>query len=472
MLSFVFVLSNCNQLFAQEAVNMQQAYRAEAGVAIEPAVEQAVIEDMQMQLEELRRNFGYMKNYIYRLFGDVKHAENREYIEQGFRNFIEKFQKPYEDFIVGINSYDAYLNNELGKILKNPARGPMERLAQKYTNRGSSVEHFAKGYALEEGSVFLKMRENIEYVLSRWKTSGVNYRTDVQVYENQVNAALNHIETRLDMAQNKIVNVWEHNGQLYNRLAEFVEQSGTTTDDVVRYILKNIPEEDLKFLGLVKETEVRNVSKLRMAKGYRDYLRAIGSRSREARSGLIRLMRTINPDRLHARAYKEGYETLLSNFPILPQMEYRRISRLGRKAIKEGPLLIIGAVLVAGLIVEVNSNNSFFADSLGPRAMRNIADKIDSNSDDLSQSEYLAFYNSGWSDRRIETNIKDFSNLINLTIAAGRAEEDFDVIDNLFVEEERNLSLASLDINEDVQNELDERLSNITNIVSEHENMI
>lgn len=457
MLSFGLVLSNC-QLFAQNV--------AASGIAAEAPVERIAIEQMQEELRYFRTNLDYLKNTVYRIFGDAKHAEIRADLVTEYNMLLSKFDS-YNNFIREVNTYQTYITSEAQKT-------HMERLAAKYTQRGRSVEQFAVGYALEEGAVLSKVDIGVQELLLTFPSgNGVHYRGDVDAMYKEVEAALNHVEERLNLAENQINRITTGNEEIQSKLLKFLKESGTTTNDVIKYAMKTIPEEDLQFLALVKESEIGKVSKLRMASKYREYLRAIRSRSKDARSSLIRLMRTINPEKLHARAYKQGYENLLNDFPVLPtQKGYKNISKLGRKALKATPLLAMGAVLTAAMIVEVKSDNSFLYNTIGPRKMGEIARKIENDSDELSIAQYEAYYNSKESEQKIDRDVRHLANLINLTIATGKANEDFDIIDNLLVDEEKSLALAGVDLNEIIQNELDEQLANITDIASQYENII
>ena len=211
-----------------------------------------------------------------------------------------------------------------------------------------------------------------------------------------------------------------------------------------------------------------------MAVGWKKYLKAIGSRH-HAKSSVFKLMKTVSAQSLHSTAYTKGYENLLTDFPVMPKKGYNRVARLGRKALNVTPLAIIGAFLTAAIIMETKSDNSFFANTIGPRAMKTIGDKINNN--EASIGELYAYYNSPWTDSKwddenIDKNVKHFINVINLAIAAGNTEENFDAIDNMFVEEEKSLALAEEDVNKKVQSQLDEQLANISDKVSENIGMI
>ena len=497
VLSAVFVLSNC-QLFTQQfgtAPGGEMVYNRDlqhvythierpavqrvakvADVEVSTPVEEAIVEDMVNQLTQLRHDFEAMRHYLNRLFGDAKHAEIRGFVEQGYQEFLEKFEKSYIDFINEVNAYDSYVAAEMQKE-------PMERFAYKYTNRDPGVEHYAKSYAFEEGSVFNKMRNNVEYVVSMGP-QGVNNRTTgivtgipgIEQIEEKVNAALSHVEERLNLADAQIHRITTNNEAARVRLTRFLEESGTTGADVVEYAMKTIPEHDLKFLGLVKATERGGVSKIKMALGYRKYLKAVGSR--QAKSGLFNLMKKVSASSLHARAYRAGYENLLNDFPVLPKRGLNKVARLGRQALRVVPMAIIGTFLTATLITEVRSDNTFFADTIGPRAMAQIARKIDNGT--ASYGEEAAYFNSAWSDAKVEIdedNPKKADPLyvayaINLSLAAGKAYEDFDVIDKMFVEEEKSLALVDEVVNDQLQNQLDEQLATVTDRVSESVGMI
>ena len=155
-------------------------------------------------------------------------------------------------------------------------------------------------------------------------------------------------------------------------------------------------------------------------------------------------------------------------FPAFPKGNPQRVALLGRKAIRSTPLLIIGAFLTAAVITEVRSNNSFFAQTLGPRAMKGIADKIENGTSSIS--EEIAFYNSPVSDSFIENDPVHTINAINLSLAIGQLYENFDTVDQLFVEEEK--SLAYNEASKEIQNQLDEYLANITDEIADYENMI
>ena len=449
ILSFVFVLSNC-QLFAQ---NVPVA---------EAPIEQFVVDNLQGELKYYREQLAYMRNTVSRIFGGSKHAEiNLDFVRE-YQTLAKNF-KEYKNFIMGVNTYDTYIARESHVT-------HMDMLAEKYMHKRPTMEQLTAAYPLEEGAVFQKVEDGINEVVAKYRTRGVNFQDEVNAIYARVEASLNHIEERLSLAENQLNRVTKGNDEIQRNLLKFLEESGTTTDDVVKYALQNISEHDLKYLALVKETEVRNVSKLRMAKQYRDYLRFIRSGSKDAKTGLIRLMRTIDPEKLHARAYKQGYEDLLHDFPVFPEKGYKNVAKLGRKALRAMPLMIVGAVLTAAAIVEVKSDNSYLDQTIGVRKMSEIARKIETNSDELSFGEYAAYYNSPISDSKIETDVRHFANLINLNIAAGRAKEDFNTIDNLLVEAEKSLALA--DENEDIQNVLNEQLASMSDVVSEYENMI
>lgn len=449
MLSFVFVFSNC-QLFAQKVP------------AAEAPIDQFVVENMQNEINYYREQLNLMKEKVYCIFGDAKHAEIRMDLVTEYKKLIGNFNS-YKDFISGVNTYDTYIARE-AQITD------MDRLADKYMHRKLAVEQFLREYPLEEGAVFQKAEEGVDEVVAKYRTIGVNFQDEVNEIYKRVEASLNYIEERLNLAENQINRIAKGNEEIYKKLLQFLEESGTTTDDIVKYAMKHIPEDDLKFLALTKETELGKVSKLRMAKQYRDYLRKIGSRSKEARSSLIRLMRNIDPEKLHARAYKAGYEDLLHDFPVLPENGYKNISKFGRRALSSMPLLVVGVVLLSAAIVEVKSDNSYLDQTLGVRKMSEIAKKIETNSNELSIGEYAAYYNSPISDSKIIKDVRHLANLINLNIAAGKATEDFNTIDNLLLQEEKSLTL--LDENEYIQKTLDKRFTNMSDIVSQYDNMI
>lgn len=496
MLSFMFVLSNCTQLFAQDLsgdvpkvltsreakvlsphdIELMEKYGVARVVDVEVNLptHKGIVTNMNEELKQLRHDFDAIKHYVDRVFGDAKHAEPRQFVIEGYSKFLEKFEQPYINFINEVNAYDAYVINETKKM-------PMERLAYKYTRRDPGVEHYAAGYALEEGSVFTKMKNRVKYVVDMGP-QGVNNRTTglvteipgIEQVQDQVNAALSHVEERLNLAEAQINRITTNNEAIRAKLTKYLAETGTTADDVVEYALKTIPEHDLKFLSLVKATEKSKISKFRMAVGWKKYLKAIGSRH-HAKSSVFKLMKTVSAQSLHSTAYTKGYENLLTDFPVMPKKGYNRVARLGRKALNVTPLAIIGAFLTAAIIMETKSDNSFFANTIGPRAMKTIGDKINNN--EASIGELYAYYNSPWTDSKwddenIDKNVKHFINVINLAIAAGNTEENFDAIDNMFVEEEKSLALAEEDVNKKVQSQLDEQLANISEKVSKDIGMI
>lgn len=494
MLSAIFVLSNCGQLFAQDMLqnildvnrlrNAAQAANVEApalakAVEIDAPIAEAIIQDMTKELGQLKHDLDALRKYVDRLFEDSEFAEVRGFVESEINtNFLPKVEKSYEPLINEINAYDAYVAHEAKKI-------PMERLAYKYTRKDPTVESFVqsrpniKGYktAIEEGTLFTRMKKHIETILSKYRTQGVNHSAEIEnKIHKEINAIFDYMEERLLLSEHQLARVTEGNEQIYNNLTRFVRESGTTGADVVEYAMKTIPEHDLKFLGLVKATEKGGVSKIKMTLGYRRYLRAVGSR--QAKSSLFNLMKKVSASSLHARAYRAGYENLLNDFPVLPKRGLNKVARLGRQALRVAPIAIIGTFLTATFITEVRGDNHFLSETIGPRAMAQIAKKIDNGT--ASFGEEAAYFNSGWSDAKVEIDEDHpekadpvyVADAINLSLAVGKTYENFDMIDEMFVEEEKSLAFVNEIVNEELQNRLDEQLATVTDRVSQNIGMI
>ncbi len=431
MLSFVFVLSNC-QLFAQNIPSEM--------ATVNPAISEATIADMEKELSNLQSDFGNLKRYINQLFGDIKHAEGSISAEKVFNKLLEDFEKPYAEFIKEVNIYDSYITVEAQKT-------PMERLAYKYTGRNPLR---TKMSITREGVEYSKLRDYVEYVLKKYRTTGVNFRSEVQQIQGKVNDILNCIEGRLALAEKQIKRTAIKNEEIYN-LERAAVKIGITNDDVLKYAMRTIDKNDLQLIGLIKSAEVGKTNRLGMALGLKKYLRAVGSR--RAKAPLLGMIRKISYRSLKSNMNPK-YSELLKDFPIVDASgKYIKPKYTIKNALKAAPIAVLGAVLTANLITEIKSDNSFGLESVGPMKMPEIQKDIETGKAGIADA--FMFYSNDVSDSVVESNPEHLRNAINLGLALKEADDNFDEIDNLLAE----VSLEDYGFKNKVQADFDIQLN-------------
>ena len=331
----------------------------------------------------------------------------------------DKLDKAYISLLDKTYSYADYILEEEGNTA-------LKRLTYKYLGiPGVTI----KNYHLEEGSILEKIH-GILYEVERAWFGAQSYQKIVlaaQEQENTINDLLNTLDERLIEVEGVLNRSIERNNEIYiDNMREIIEKH-ITNDDVLKYAIRTISEEEREAIGLLIEKNNLKASKLELAVGIRKYLieenyKNVPSVFKSLKAGVLE---TWGAKELEKKVGSK-YEQLIKDFPIIRNGRYVSPKYTIRKIMRLTPLMVVGAVLTAGAITEIRSNNSFSKKSLCARKMKNLKEKIDRG--EASFVESAVYYSDEASSSIISKDASHLINAISLALAVKQANKDFDII--------------------------------------------
>lgn len=460
MLSFVFVLSNCTQLFAQTVPTSLEQQGIKAGATVPEKLLAKTTEDMASVKHSLKN----LKFYADKVLKQSQFATVEPYVLERYNKYLQEVEDLYTSVVNRTLAYNKYLNSPWLDGT-GAADTIIARAARQYTSKAPRLV-VNNRYALEEGAAIKAIREEIGKVIGLGP-KGVHYAANTAKVEKQMQMTLNFLDERIEYYDYMLKGNTKAQKVLAERVDDLIAEGVITRERIIDYVIENMKPEELRFVGVLKQAKAGGMTRVQMASELGKYLPAIGSK--RAKSPILGLMR------------KASYKTLKSNltpktqkfikdFPELLEEGNTAISsRIAKKGLRVGPVAVIGALLTAALITEIKSDNHFGVETVSNRQLVNLQRSIDNGT--AGDADIVMFYSNPQSDSLTNKDTKHFIKSFNLLMDLEEAEKNFDVIDNILSEEALAANYDT-NVNEKVQSQLNEQLANISDKVSENIGMI
>lgn len=452
MLSFVFVLSNC-QLFAQAAT-------AEDVVKIDAAISEDLLEKATKDMAAVKHSYENLYYYVQDLFQRSKVSEIDNFTIEHYRQYANEIEKSYTSLINRIDAYDKYLFRESQK-------DAMERVAYRYTAKKPRI--VVRNTAIAEGTAIQNLMEEVENVIKLYRTQGVYNRYAVEEIEKRVSALLNFLGERLQSAEYVLENrIPSGQNLLSEQIDKLIANGSITRESILKYLDETMPAES-HFVEVIRNAKAAGeFNYVTISRELKTYLRAIGSK--QGKSTTLRLMRRGMTYKSLEGYLKPEHQRLLRDFPVAAgKGAHLPPSAVVKGVLKVTPIMIVASVLTVNLIAEVRNDNQFTAETVGVREISKLQKRLENG--EGSFADAVMFFTNSESDKIVNRNPKYLLSAINLAMTLEEANNDFEDIDAALVEEEKLLAYNEAE-NEDIQATVDEQLASITDQVLEDVNMI
>ena len=413
-LLFVFLLFFLSgQIFAQEI----QADRAVSSIKMA---------ELEKEFTEVREMLLSFRDYFNQKLSGFKLKKGQYFNGNLFwdnlgtaQKKIAKLDEAYINLLDKTYSYADYILNEEGNTA-------LKRLTYKYLGTpGVTV----KNYHLQEGAILEKIRDVLNELDKTWfsaKSYEEIFRT-VKNREKIINDLVTALDTRLTEVEGVFNRSLERNNAIYyDNMQEIIEKH-ITRDNVLNYTFKVISQEDREAIGLLIKKNNLEVSKLELAAGIRKYLIKNGYKNV---SPVFKLLKAGVLETWEAKEFEtiinSKYANLMEDFPLIRNGRYVSPEYTIRRIMRLPPLMVLGAVLTAGAITEIKSNNRFSRGSVNVRMMKELKEKIENG--EASLTETAVYYSDESSSSVVSKDANHLINAINLALAVKQANEDFDII--------------------------------------------
>ena len=455
-LSFVFVLSNCTQLFAQAVPS--------TGVDIKATIPEELLTKVTEDMKSVKHNLKNLQFYADKVLKQSQFAEIEPYVLERYEKYLKEVEDLYTSVINRTVSYNKYLNSPWLDGT-GASKTIISRAARKYSYNAPRLVVNNRA-ALEEGAAIKAIREEIGKVIDLGP-KGVNYAANTAKVEKKMKSALNFLSERIEYYDYMLKGTPKAQEVLAGRVDELIAEGVITRERILSHLselAKSNPEE-FRFLGVLKEVKAGSLHTLDLSKAWRQYLKTIASK--RAKAPVLGLMRHMSYETLISQLSPK-HKKLIQDFPeLIRESNYKYGSRKIWFKGATGPVMVIGIILTTALITQIKADNTFSLETISNRRLAELQTSIETNTAGIADK--IMFYSNPQSDKLTSQDTKHFINSITLGMNLEEADKNFDVIDNILSEE---ALAANYDINTKLQNTLDEHLANINNKVAQDVGMI
>ena len=324
----------------------------------------------------------------------------------------------YFDYITQLRSFESY-TEDISEI------GVLKRLAKQYSEKQYKIPTI---HNLKDNVIITHFRDKVAAL------------TEENIFE------ITEIEIReLSDIHSNLLTKFENDILLdYSKLQTKVSDINTYATRMAREYLKPADVLLAAYSDLTAAQKIAFRANLKL----REHPERLGSVIRDIR----RYLRTTNPnnspvfsffrllrelrgmnmvERENYVAYltdlKSGHKQLLQDIGTLEGSTVRKLTV--KKMMKIAPMLIIGTILVATTITEVNAQNKFSNQTMSHRNLKNISDNIKKG--DVSLTEAMEYYSNPASESEIVKDIDHAFNFALLAEAKSAAENDIAIIEDI-----------------------------------------
>ena len=357
-------------------------------------------------------------------------AETTRAVMSADDNIIRQISHNYYNFPEWVDMWWKYIESSLDFAVDNP------------THRTS--------YAISSFSINMKKMEN--YIKNDLKTRYALFKKEKTSLFKAIE------EVTKDMPKEDIYKMTEAEFDIYLKEVRNVAANNfRVISDAM-----NTGNRELLILK-AGETAPSAPSARQLAKQIQFHLRNIG----KAKPGFINRLKLIKSLKRFANDV-DGRIEYVSKVTRLDPLEVK----IGDKVVKTerglssalrsaGPLVVIGVVLTAATIVDVNAQNIFPKGANSARRMANIKNAIE-NDLDISASDALDFYVGHFDENEsiIENSNAHYMNMVRILALAQQAYNDKDEIFNILEVEDPSLADVDYSQVEKINDALDKFLGN------------
>ena len=244
-------------------------------------------------------------------------------------------------------------------------------------------------------------------------------------------------------------------------------------EDIYKMIFNTLDESDRAGINLIIQAREDAPSARKLAKGIQSYLKQIG----KAKPGFINRLKLIRDLKRFSKNV-DGRIEYVSKVTRLDPLEVE----VGKGMVKTerglssmlksvAPLIVVGVVLTAATIVDVNAQN-VFPKSANPRRMHNIKKAIE-NDQDVSVSDALDFYIGHFDENEsvIENSNAHYMNMVRFLVLAQQANNDKAKIFNAMESLDPEVSGTNFSATTEVSNAFDMYMENnpVEQVLSQEE---
>ena len=458
MLSFVFVLSNC-QVFAQ--VVSANTSAVEIVNKTNVVIPEKLLTKLEQDMKTLKHSFKNLEFYANKVLKQSQFEAIEPYVLERYEEYLKEVKDLYTSVVNRTVAYKKYLASPWLDGT-GAADTIIARTARQYTSKAPRL--VVSNVALEEGATIKAIEEEIGKIIDLGP-EGVHYAANTAKVEKNMNKALKFLGERLEYYD--YMQVAKAQKQLTMRIDDLITEGVITRERVLNYlreVVKNNPEQ-YSFLGILKEVKAGSLHTLDLSRAWRQYLITIGSK--RAKAPILGVMRHMSYKTLTSKLSPKN-QKLIKDFPeLVEESQFKYGERKVWFKGATGPIMVIGIILTTALITQVKADNTFSLETVSNRELINLKRSIDNNTAGIADK--IMFYSHPQSDKLTNENPKYLIESISLAMNLEEALNNFDIIDEVLSGEEL---AANYDINEELQNKLDEKLASITDQVSEDVGMI
>lgn len=441
VLSLVLLSSNV-QIYAQGVSHVQRVLPPEAESAITKKLDN--VESLLAKLEsDTKRLIDWAKGM------DGLYLTDKGYIKElnKLSGEISEFERSYSLLLADIGYYSKELKAQLAGLGTNFHDNVLEALTSKYYGKSSIIEPAGiirvKDIVIPEAYDF---RALISDILSK-ADKGAAIEEQTIVFEQLIN----RFHMNIDLTAKAQLDVLRQQSESYfkslNKLAKIYKE-----DELWEFVLSRISKQDQERLKLVlRAGEDRRYFGL--ARDIKKYLRAFKGNADEGLLSTLKLTRKLKGLKAEERIRTVDRMTKLERGQVnfAEDVLRNRPKNIGRLLKVGSPLMIVGVVLTAVSITEVNAQNVFppFA---GIREKEAIKKAIE-NDEEVSAVSALRWYMDPINKGTVQNNRAHYLNLVSLFLAATEAEEDQEGIINVINEMDPDPGLETAQVQERVEQE-------------------
>lgn len=239
--------------------------------------------------------------------------------------------------------------------------------------------------------------------------------------------------------------------------------SNMSKEELYRMVYTTLSDADREGINVLVEAGEKAPSLRKLAKSIRTHLKTINrAKSALSRSKLIYVLKEYYSKDVDSRI---KYVSEVTRLDLLEQKVGKEIVKTerGLSGILRSatPLIVVGVVLTAATIVEVNAQNVFPKGSNHARRMASIKKAIE-NDQDISVSDALDFYVGHFEENQsvIENSNAHYINMLYLLAATQKADNDKDMIFDIINKEDPSIQVSHILTSQEVNNAFDIYMEN------------
>ena len=437
-LSSVLLISN-TQVFAQYADI--PTYK-DVPDLIEPSLQKSLIrkmknvnelaDDINASLTGLRVNSQMGKE------GVLTEAGKKNVLER-VQNDLTKLEQSYADLSSEVNVITKKINKGVWEKMGNAPgvnveNGVLETLAHRYYGSGAVIERDM--YVIEKASLpeIEQLKVAVTEILSNSKMDdAILKNADIMsIWTEQLQMEIKFgLESRVNYISKQNKSFFE----AMRNVSEFVDR-----EKIWNMAFSHLTPQQQASVKLVLQASKESKSAINLAKDINRYLAQFKGTVNPSWWNTLKLSRQLRNLTPEARVKYVDEITKLKPTEMHLAQSITERPAVARKFLKIGaPIMIVGIVLTAVSITEVNAQNAFpeFASIREKKAVRDAIE----NDEEVSMVSLLRWYTDPSNQSIIEKDNAHFINLIGILFSVAQAEEDKEGILSIMNEMDNDSSI-------------------------------